>query len=318
MTKEGSAVHSRGENVTYYLAWEHMDLSHPSNRYRDEPEQKDYDWAKWRMNIVSGVAVAAALVAGGVGLLAGAGASAGGGAAVGTAAGAANATGMAVFLTGSLYVAEQAVSDAMSGRLSETEQYARKALAGSVVGFLTGASGLLMQGSGLGKVLAIGFGEGFLGSAATQALLNEDGEINWALAFGEGMFSAAVTGMAWEIGGSIKSIEGGSKSGTSSISNQKPDLYHYTDANGARAIQESGMIKTDSRGRVFVTTDEIRPQDANNALFMGVKGDDCATHRVEINLIDPNDVNLTTNGVTQPNELIYLGTLRNGKNANFI
>ena len=46
---------------------------------------------------------------------------------------------------------------------------------------------------------------------------------------------------------------------------------------------------------------------------MGVKGDDCATHRVEINLIDPNDVNLTTNGVTQPNELIYLGTLRNGK-----
>ena len=112
--------------------------------------------------------------------------------------------------------------------------------------------------------------------------------------------------------------KGGSKSGTSSISNQKPDLYHYTDANGARAIQESGMIKTDSRGRVFVTTDEIRPQDANNALFMGVKGDDCATHRVEINLIDPNDVNLTTNGVTQPNELIYLGTLRNGKNANFI
>ena len=37
-----------------------------------------------------------------------------------------------------------------------------------------------------------------------------------------------------------------------------------------------------------------------------------------INLIDPNDVNLTTNGVTQPNELIYFGTLRNGKNANFI
>lgn len=177
---------------------------------------------------MSGVAVAAALVAGGVGLLAGAGASAGGGAAVGTAAGAANATGMAVFLTGSLYVAEQAVSDAMSGRLSETEQYARKALAGSVVGFLTGASGLLMQGSGLGKVLAIGFGEGFLGSAATQALLNEDGEINWALAFGEGMFSAAVTGMAWEIGGSIKSIEGGSGAfATDEIISQYDDIYKY-------------------------------------------------------------------------------------------
>ena len=207
--EEGSAVHSRGENVTYYLAWERMDLSHPSNRYRDEPEQKDYDWAKWRMNIVSGVAVAAvaaALVAGGAGFLAGAGAAAGGGAASGTAgvaatgaaAGAAKATGMAVFLTGSLYVAEQAVSDAMSGRLSETEQYARKALAGSVVGFLTGASGLLMQGSGLGKVLALGFGEGFLGSAATQALLNEDGEMNWALAFGRRLPSAIINVGAWK------------------------------------------------------------------------------------------------------------------------
>ena len=212
--EEGSAVHSRGENVTYYLAWERMDLSHPSNRYRDEPEQKDYDWAKWRMNIVSGVAVAAGvavLAASGVGFLVGTGVvSVGGATGAVTAAGAAKATGMAVFLTGSLYVAEQAVSDAVSGRLSETEQYARKALAGSVVGFLTGASGLLMQGSGLGKVLALGFGEGFLGSAATQALLNEDGEINWALAFWEGMFSAAVTGMAWKIGGSIKRIEGGS------------------------------------------------------------------------------------------------------------
>ena len=203
-----------GENVTYYLAWEHMDLSHPSNRYRDEPEQKDYDWGKWGMNVVAGVAVAAGvavLAASGVGLLVGTGVvSVGGATGAVTAAGAAKATGMAVFLTGSLYVAEQAVSDAVSGRLSETEKYARKALAGSVVGFLTGASGLLMQGSGLGKVLALGFGEGFLGSAATQALLNEDGEINWALAFGEGMFSTAVTGMAWEIGGNVKRIEGGS------------------------------------------------------------------------------------------------------------
>ncbi len=224
--EEGSAVHSRGENVTYYLAWEHMDLSHPSNRYRDEPEQKDYDWAKWRMNIVSGVAVAAGvavLAASGVGFLVGTGVvSVGGATGAVTAAGAAKATGMAVFLTGSLYVAEQAVSDAVSGRLSETEQYARKALAGSVVGFLTGASGLLMQGSGLGKVLALGFGEGFLGSAATQALLNEDGEINWALAFGEGVSSAIINVGAWKPGGNAKNsakkivggddaLEGGSR-----------------------------------------------------------------------------------------------------------
>jgi len=99
---------------------------------------------------------------------------------------------------------------------------------------------------------------------------------------------------------------------------KQPDLYHYTDADGAKAIQETGIIQTDSRGRVFVTTDEISPGDANNALFMGTKGDDCATHRVEITLLDPNDSNLTSQGATQPNELIYLGTIRDGRNASLI
>lgn len=75
------------------------------------------------------------------------------------------------------------------------------------------------------------------------------------------------------------------------------------------------MIKADNRGRVFVTTDEISPQNANNALFMGTRNDDCATHRVDITLMDPNDNNLTANGATQPNEIIYNGTLRNGRNA---
>ncbi len=100
-------------------------------------------------------------------------------------------------------MAEQAVSDAVSGRLGDTEKYVRKALAGSVVGFLTGASGLMMQGASLGKVLSLGFGEGFLGSTAEQGLLNEDGEINWALAIGDGMFSAVMAGLIWK--SSIKS-----------------------------------------------------------------------------------------------------------------
>ncbi len=115
-----------------------------------------------------------------------------------SAGSAAASVGGAVFLTGSLYVAEQAVSDAVSGRLGDTEKYVRKALAGSVVGFLTGASGLMMQGASLGKVLSLGFGEGFLGSAAAQGLLNEDGEINWALAIGDGMFSAVMAGLVWK------------------------------------------------------------------------------------------------------------------------
>ena len=200
-TEEGeNTVQNRGEKVTYYLAWEHADLSHPSNRYRDEPEQKDYDWAQWRVNIAAGMVVVGSVTVLGAfmaGAVAGAGLIAAGNVSAGSAAA---SVGGAVFLTGSLYVAEQAVSDAVSGRLGDTEKYVRKALAGSVVGFLTGASSLMMQGASLGKVLSLGFGEGFLGSTAAQGLLNEDGEINWALAIGDGMFSAVMAGLVWKHG----------------------------------------------------------------------------------------------------------------------
>ena len=198
-TEEGeNTVQNRGEKVTYYLAWGHADLSHPSNRYRDEPEQKNYDWAQWRLNIAAGmVVVGSVTILGAVvaGAAAGAGLIDAGNVSAGSAAA---SVGGAVFLTGSLYVAEQAVSDAVSGRLGDTEKYVRKALSGSVVGFLTGASGLMMQGASLGKVLSLGFGEGFLGSTAAQGLLNEDGEINWALAIGDGMFSAVMAGLVWK------------------------------------------------------------------------------------------------------------------------
>ena len=166
------AIHNRGKEVTYYLAWEHEDLSHSSNRYRDAPQQKNYDWMKLGTHVAAGLMVAggiAALAAGGVLLLGGAAA---------TAAKMA----MTVFLAGSLYVGEQALSDIRSGRVSDLDQYTRKAVAGSVVGFLTGASGLLMTGASLGRVLALGFGEGLVGSIVTQKLLNEDGEIDWGVA----------------------------------------------------------------------------------------------------------------------------------------
>ena len=160
------AIHNRGKEVTYYLAWEHEDLSHPSNRYRDVPQQKDYDWMKLGTHVAAGLMIAggiAALAAGGVLLL-------------GAAAETAIKIGMTVFLAGSLYVGEQALSDIRSGRVSDLDQYTRKAVAGSVVGFLTGASGLLMAEASLWGVLALGFGEGFVGSIVTQKLLNEDGE----------------------------------------------------------------------------------------------------------------------------------------------
>ena len=39
---------------------------------------------------------------------------------------------------------------------------------------------------------------------------------------------------------------------------------------------------------------------------------------VEIYLNDPTDINLTSMGTTQPNELIYNGSIRNGRNATLV
>ena len=197
------AIHNRGKEVTYYLAWEHEDLSHPSNRYRDALQQKDYDWMKLGTHVAAGLMIAggiAALAAGGVLLL-------------GAAAATAIKIGMTVFLAGSLYVGEQALSDIRSGRVSDLDQYTRKAVAGSVVGFLTGASGLLMAEASLGGVLALGFGEGLVGSIVTQKLLNEDGEIDWGVAIAEAGFSAVTAGFAWKEGRSVRGVGGGSEAG---------------------------------------------------------------------------------------------------------
>ena len=94
----------------------------------------------------------------------------------------------------------------------------------------------------------------------------------------------------------------------------QPDLYHYTTKEGAEAIQASGVIKPDDRGRVFVTTDQISAGDVNNELLMGQKPK-VGTYVVEITLKDQSDFKLTTDGATQPNELIYLGAIRHGRNA---
>ena len=149
-----------------------------------------------------GTHVAAGLmIAGGIAALA-----AGGVLLLGAAAATAIKIGMTVFLAGSLYVGEQALSDIRSGRVSDLDQYTRKAVAGSVVGFLTGASGLLMAEASLLGVLALGFGEGLVGSIVTQKLLNEDGEIDWGVAIAEAGFSAVTAGFAWKEGRSVRGV----------------------------------------------------------------------------------------------------------------
>ncbi len=87
-------------------------------------------------------------------------------------------------------------------------------------------------------------------------------------------------------------------------------LYHYTDAKGAKGIAESGVIRPDSKGRVFLTTDKVSPADANNALFMG-RGGTKGTHVVEVK---PKG-DLPLEGGTQPNELIHRGAVRDPRHS---
>ena len=232
------AIHNRGKEVTYYLAWEHEDLSHPSNRYRDAPQQKDYDWMKLGTHVAAGLMIAggiAALAAGGVLLL-------------GAAAATAIKIGMTVFLAGSLYVGEQALSDIRSGRVSDLDQYTRKAVAGSVVGFLTGASGLLMAEASLLGVLALGFGEGLVGSIVTQKLLNEDGEIDWGVAIAEAGFSAVTAGFVWKEG---RSVRGGSEAFTLSEIQGSGKVGNFFNVQGQSIEDIISRIPKDANMRIL-------------------------------------------------------------------
>lgn len=89
-------------------------------------------------------------------------------------------------------------------------------------------------------------------------------------------------------------------------------LYHYTDAAGAKGIAETGTIRPDARGRVFLTSDKVSAEEASNALFMG-QGGSKGTHRAEVTLKDTSG--LTAEGATQPNELIHRGAVRDPRNA---
>ena len=236
------AIHNRGKEVTYYLAWEHEDLSHPSNRYRDAPQQKDYDWMKLGTHVAAGLMVAggiAALAAGGVFL-------------VGAAAATAAKIGMTVFLAGRLYVGEQALSDITSGRVSDLDQYTRKVVAGSVVGFLTGASGLLMAEASLGGVLALGFGEGLVGSVVTQKLLNEDGEIDWGVAIAEAGFSAVTAGFAWKERRSVRGVGGGRIDSYDEFSKLASDIGKRTDLTDSQKITELQNLFENSNYKVDI------------------------------------------------------------------
>jgi len=175
-------VDYRGAEKTYFLAWESENLSDDSFRYRDAPEDGHYDWGGLIGNVTGGIAVGV-----GVGLCAyiGVGALAASSVKVaslmGTVGVTASSIGVSTAAMATGYTMSLAISDVMSVRVSSTEDYIRKALAGSVVGFLAGASPLARAGMGAGGSMAVGALEGAAGSAASQWIINGAIKLDQAL-----------------------------------------------------------------------------------------------------------------------------------------
>ncbi len=209
LTSEGSEANAdkRGKEKTYYLAWEREDLSDPRYRYRDEPRTGNYDYGKLATNVIGGLAICA--VAGAVvyvtaGIAVGVSATAAG---VMEGAGVtAGSLGMLTATGGAYFVAAQALTDVMSGRVSSTDTYIRKAMAGSVVGFLSGASALAMAGGGLGRTIGVAYAEGFVGSTVSQEII--DGQIDFGRSFLDGTFTAVMAGSFWFWRGRNVGVEG--------------------------------------------------------------------------------------------------------------
>ena len=89
---------------------------------------------------------------------------------------------------GTTFVAGLAVTDLISRRVSSTEEYMKAALAGSVVGALTGAAELVPV-SGLARV-GVDFLAGASGSAAGQLIT--EGEVDAERMFREGVLAAVM------------------------------------------------------------------------------------------------------------------------------
>ena len=90
--------------------------------------------------------------------------------------------------------------------------------------------------------------------------------------------------------------------------------YHYTDANGAVGIVESGVIRA-NRGRVYVTVDEVSADEASYTLFAGNPNyAGRGGYVVKFKLRDGVDLY----SGDQPNELIHPGSLYNGRHIDIM
>ena len=92
-------------------------------------------------------------------------------------------------------------------------------------------------------------------------------------------------------------------------------LYHYTNKENAQSIASSNIILADDKNRVFLTDNQYSPDEVNNALFMGTKPNGYGDYVVVI-FIEVDNPNLVWGfpNATQPNEIVHLGSIRNGRN----
>ena len=91
-------------------------------------------------------------------------------------------------------------------------------------------------------------------------------------------------------------------------------LYHYTDLEGTEAISNSSVIRA-NHGKVYLTDEKVNIIDVNAILFASERPEFLITHRIEVKL--KNDYYHFLDVETQSNELIFRGSIRNGKHADF-
>lgn len=189
--KEGREADSLGA-WSAICAYEREDYSGNEYRFRDDPVEENYDYAGLTARVLGGLVVVGGITIASGGLAAGAAAA--GASVSATAVMGATATG------GTFAVAGLAASDLINRRVSSMDDYVKTALAGSIVGAMTGAAEMI-PAKGLARA-ALEFGGGAAGSAVGQLIL--DGEVDAEQMFKEGLLAM---GMA-EVG---RWLEGGEK-----------------------------------------------------------------------------------------------------------
>lgn len=142
------------------------------------------------------------------------------------------------------------------------------------------------------------------------------GNTGAAIADGVGMLAdiagAALPGVPGVAGLGIRASREAAAAAGAAAAKETRTLFHYTDDAGAKAIAESGVLRPDAKGRVFLTDQRLSPGDVKDRLFIGRSGDK-GSHVVEIQV--PGDLPIRQG--KNPNELIHQGAVRDGRQGTF-